>query len=182
MPPPHEIRCWTRRLPSTNGTGNETAYTISTDPSLIDLAAVNAAFSSDMLYWAKSTPPETIKLFIEQSLCFGLYVHPEDPKSPKEMIGLARLITDYATFGYLTDVYVLAPYQGRGLGRWLMACLDEVLASWPHLRRCLLFTRGEAAVRMYGETIGAKDVGEGSFLRGLVLLERGGGGVGGGGG
>ncbi len=76
-PPPHEIRHWTRHVPSSNGTDPSTTYTISTDPSLIDLAAVNAAFSSDMLYWAKSTPPETIKLFIEQSLCFGLYVHRE---------------------------------------------------------------------------------------------------------
>lgn len=86
------------------------------------------------------------------------------------MVGFARLVTDYTTFGYLTDVYVLAAHQGLGLGRWMMRCLDEVLGSWPHLRRCLLLTRGEAAIRMYGETIGAKDVGETEM--GLVLMER----------
>lgn len=88
------------------------------------------------------------------------------------MIGFARLITDYTTFGYLTDVYVLAAHQGRGLGKWMMRCLDEVLNLWPHLRRCVLFTSGAGAVRMYRETLGAKDVAETSFLRGLVLMEK----------
>lgn len=89
------------------------------------------------------------------------------------MIGFARLVTDYTTFGYLTDVYVLAGYQGKGLGKWVMQCLDEVLGSWPDLRRCLLLTKGEAAIKMYGETIGARDVGAAGG--GLVLLERRGG-------
>jgi GNAT superfamily N-acetyltransferase len=87
------------------------------------------------------------------------------------MIGLARLVTDYTTFGYLTDVYVLASHQGKGLGKWMMQCLDEVLESWPHLRRCLLFTRGEAAIKMYRTTIGAKHISE-TPSKDLVLLER----------
>lgn len=91
------------------------------------------------------------------------------------MIGLARLVTDYTTFGYLTDVYVLAAYQGKGLGKWVMQCLDEVLGSWPEMRRCVLFTKGEAAVRMYEETIGAREVG--GTAAGLVLMERKGGGA-----
>jgi hypothetical protein len=71
MPPPHELRTWTRQLPSD---GNRT-YTISTDPSLIQLDALDAAFRSDMLYWAQPLSPEALKLCVEQSLCLGLYVH-----------------------------------------------------------------------------------------------------------
>jgi GNAT superfamily N-acetyltransferase len=88
----------------------------------------------------------------------------------RSMIGIARLVTDYTTFGYLTDVYVLAGYQGKGLGKWLMQCLDEELAAWPELRRCVLFTKGEAAIKMYGDTIGAREVA--STTTGLVLMER----------
>jgi ribosomal protein S18 acetylase RimI-like enzyme len=87
------------------------------------------------------------------------------------MVGLARLVTDYVTFGYLTDVYVLAEHQGKGLGRWMMECLDEVLASWPKLRRCLLFTRDESAVKLYRETLGMSDVSETPSAK-LFLLER----------
>ena len=42
---------------------------------------------------------------------------------PKQ-IGLARLITDYVTIAYLTDVYVLEEYQGKGLGTWLLGAVD----------------------------------------------------------
>ncbi|KAK4157074.1 hypothetical protein C8A00DRAFT_40557 [Chaetomidium leptoderma] len=187
MPPPHELRAWTRQSKDQDNL----IYTISTDPSLIQLDALDAAFRSDMLYWAKPLSPAQLKLCVEQSLCLGLYVvqqhdTPPPPLPPSqsqeaaekmsqgdrggknEMIGLARLVTDYTTFGYLTDVYVLPAHQGRGLGRWLMACLDEVLGSWPDLRRCLLFTRGEAAVRMYGETLGARDV---RRVGGILLWE-----------
>ncbi|KAK4127273.1 hypothetical protein N657DRAFT_611730 [Parathielavia appendiculata] len=181
MPPAHELRTWTRQIP---GDDHRTCtYIISTDPSLIQLDALNAALGSDMIYWAQPVPLETLRLCVEQSLCFGLYIHDEQGANGDEdhgksgdgkvmtMIGLSRLVTDYTTFGYLTDVYVLASHQGKGLGKWMMQCLDEVLSSWPHLRRCLLFTSGEAAVKMYRATIGAKYISE-TPSKDLVLLER----------
>jgi GNAT superfamily N-acetyltransferase len=87
------------------------------------------------------------------------------------MIGFARLVTDYVTFGYLTDVYVLTAHQGKGLARWMMECLDEVLAAWPHLRRCVLFTGTKGAARLYRETIGALDLSETSTGK-LIVMER----------
>ncbi|GAB1315868.1 hypothetical protein MFIFM68171_06078 [Madurella fahalii] len=177
MPPEDELRVWTRQV-------DKLTYTCSTDPRLIQLGAVNAAFSSDMVYWAKPLAPEALKRCIEQSLCFGLYVQEEgeqthvddaasltNPTPTQKMVGLARLVTDYVTFGYLTDVYILDAHQGKGLGRWMMGCLDEVLASWPSLRRCVLFTRDAAAVRLYAETLGMADVRE-TPSAGLFLLER----------
>ncbi|KAK4237242.1 hypothetical protein C8A03DRAFT_34810 [Achaetomium macrosporum] len=175
MIPAKELRTWTRQI-------GDLTCTISTDPSQIQLGALNDAFASDMLYWAKPLSPEALKLCVEQSLCFGLYVQQRSQQEGEsipttkgssegqEMIGFGRLVTDYVTFAYLTDVYVIAQHQGKGLGKWMMQCLDEVLRSWPDLRRCVLLTRGAAAVRMYGETIGARDISETSSS--LVVLER----------
>jgi GNAT superfamily N-acetyltransferase len=77
--------------------------------------------------------------------------------SPKQ-IGLVRVITDDVTFGYLTDVYVLPEYQGKGLGRWIIECLDEVIKGWPHLRRFMFLTSG--SMDLYRKTLGAKDFNE----------------------
>ena len=85
------------------------------------------------------------------------------------MIGFARLITDYVTFGYLTDVYILPQHQGQGLAKWMMACLDDVLSSWPDLRRALLFTRDKGPAKMYGLTCGFKEIGVNGAL---IIMER----------
>jgi GNAT superfamily N-acetyltransferase len=64
----------------------------------------------------------------------------EPPGGPAAQVGFARVITDFATFGYLGDVYVLEAYRGRGLSRWLM----EVITAHPDLqgfRRWVLLTR-----------------------------------------
>jgi hypothetical protein len=59
-------------------------------------------------------------------------------------IGLARLITDQVTFAYLTDVYILEQYQEKGLGSFLIGCVNETLLSWPELRGTFLMTsRGD---------------------------------------
>ncbi|KAK4042349.1 N-acetyltransferase [Parachaetomium inaequale] len=191
MPPPNPPQTWTRQV-------SGTTYTVSTDRSLIQLDALNAAFASDMLYWAKPLAPDVLQLCVEQSLCFGLYAHGEGQEGspqpqeggdgggadsiatkqgaektpPPPMVGFARLVTDHTTFAYLTDVYVLPPHQGRGLGRWMMGCLDETLEKWQDLRRCLLLTRDAAAVRMYGATIGAREMRQASSSGGLFVLER----------
>ena len=59
------------------------------------------------------------------------------------------MITDYVTFAYLTDVYVLDEYQGWGLGSWLIGCVQEFFESMPHLRRSMLVTGSEWAQRYY---------------------------------
>ena len=69
------------------------------------------------------------------SLCFGLY----ESRSGAQ-VGLARVVTDHATFAYLCDVYVLEEHRGRGLGKLMMR---EVMAH-PALtgaRRVMLGTR-----------------------------------------
>jgi GNAT superfamily N-acetyltransferase len=68
------------------------------------------------------------------SVCFGLYV--EDGTQ----VGFARVISDRATFAYLADVFVLPEQRGRGLSKWLVACVLEHPAL-QNLRRWMLATR-----------------------------------------
>ncbi|KAK4134796.1 hypothetical protein BT67DRAFT_379033 [Trichocladium antarcticum] len=171
MTPPDEVRAWTRQV-------GDVTYTCSTDPSLVHVETLNAVLDSDLIYWTTPVPLETLQRVVEQSLCFGVYAQgggdEQDGAPPSlygPMVGFGRLVTDYATFGYLTDVYVLPAHQGRGLARWMMGCLDEVLASWPYLRRCLLLTATAGAARLYRETIGAVEVSETSTGK-LFVMER----------
>ena len=118
-------------------------FTISTDPGRIDLDVVHEFLTQS--YWAEGIPRELVAKSIEHSLCFGLY-------TGSRQVGFARVITDYATFGYLGDVFVLEEYRGRGLARWLM----EVVHAHPELqgfRRWVLLTRdAHALYRRMGYT------------------------------
>ena len=106
-------------------------YTISTDPGRLDLGLIHGFLSRS--YWAEGIPLECVRRSIEHSLCFGLY-------DASGQVGFARVITDFATFAYVGDVFVVEGHRGRGLARWLM----EVIGAHPRLqgfRRWVLLTR-----------------------------------------
>jgi GNAT superfamily N-acetyltransferase len=92
------------------------------------------------MYWAIPLPLDAMRTMVENSLCFGLY---STTSEPSPLIGFARLITDTCTFAYLTDVYILPSFQSRGLGAWLISCVQTYLESLPHLRRSMLVTGRE---------------------------------------
>ena len=106
-------------------------FTVSTDPARLDPAAIHAYLTTS--YWAEGIPRETVERSLRGSLCFGLY-------EKDRQIGLARVITDGATFAYLCDVYVLAERRGLGLGKWLMECV-MAHPDLQKLRRFSLATR-----------------------------------------
>lgn len=87
------------------------------------------------------------------------------------MIGLSRVVTDFVTFGYLTDVYVLEEFQGQGLGKWMLECLGEHIDQWPYLRRLLLVTITPQTAELYKKTTGVIEWSESPSAR-LVLLEK----------
>ena len=106
-------------------------YLISTDKSLLDLSAIHSFLVRS--YWAEGIPFETMKKSIEHSLNFGVY------KEAKQ-VGFARVITDYATYAYIGDVYILEDFRGQGLSKWMM----QVIANHSKLqglRRWSLLTR-----------------------------------------
>jgi GNAT superfamily N-acetyltransferase len=107
-------------------------FVISTDRARIDVGTVHQFLSGES-YWAAGIPLDVFRRAIEHSLCFGLY-------EGEEQAGFARVITDDATFAYRADVFVLSPYRGQGLSKWLMS----VIRNHPDLqgfRRWTLATR-----------------------------------------
>ena len=106
-------------------------YLISTNPTRLDLDAIHAFLSRS--FWAEGISKTIVAKSLKHSLCFGLF-------HDREQIGLARVITDRATFAYLCDVYVLEEYRAKGLGTWLI----ETVMAHPDLhglRRFQLVTR-----------------------------------------
>jgi len=75
------------------------------------------------------------------------------------MIGMGRVITDYVTFAYMTDVYVLPEYRGKGLGKWMMSCVNEITEGWRSLRALWLIASNENSSRLYKQVLDAKKVG-----------------------
>jgi GNAT superfamily N-acetyltransferase len=114
-------------------------FVISTDPERLDLDVIHGFLTE--CYWAKGIPRETVARSIENSLCFGVYAE-------GKQIGFARVISDFATYAYIGDVFILDEYRGRGLGKWLMECVMQH-PRLQGLRRWTLLTRD--AHRLYAE-------------------------------
>ncbi len=106
-------------------------YLISTDPARLDVGVIHGFLRGS--YWAEAIPRDIVERAVQNSLCFGAYYR-------NEQIGLARVVTDYATFAYVADVFVLAPWRGRGISKALMT---EVVRhpDLQNLRRWLLATK-----------------------------------------
>jgi len=95
----------------------KTGYTITTDKSLLDIEAIHHYLAYES-YWAAGLSREKLQRSIENSICFGIY-------HENNTCGFARVITDKATFAYICDVFVLEPYRGKGLSKWLMQNIKE---------------------------------------------------------
>ena len=96
---------------------NEIFY-ISTDKSQLDKDLI-IDFLSNHSYWAQGRSRQTIEKSIANSLCFGVFT------SQNKQVGFCRVITDYAVFAWLLDVFILKDFRGKGLGKMLMT---EVMA------------------------------------------------------
>jgi GNAT superfamily N-acetyltransferase len=90
-------------------------FLISTDRARLDLNVIHGFLTN--CYWAKGIPRDVVARSIEHSLCFGIY------DGGGTQVGFARVISDYATYAYIGDVFVVESQRGRGLGKWLMECI-----------------------------------------------------------
>jgi GNAT superfamily N-acetyltransferase len=117
-------------------------FSISTDQSKMDVGVIHE-FLSESSYWAQNRPLDVVQTSIQHSLCFGVY-------DGDQQVGFARVVTDYATFAWLCDLFILESHRGRGLGKWLVECI----VSYPDLqsvRKFLLATRdAHELYRRYG--------------------------------
>jgi GNAT superfamily N-acetyltransferase len=106
-------------------------FLLSTDRGRLELDTIHAFLSGS--YWAKRIPREVVARSVQNSLCFGVY-------KQVQQVGFARAISDFATFAYIADVFVLEAFRGQGLGKWMM----EAILRHPRLqglRRWSLVTR-----------------------------------------
>lgn len=129
---PQESRTSARMIEATGEIWRKDDYLISTDPALLNIPLIHD-FISNQSYWGQGRKIETVQRALNNSLNFGLYKH-------DEQVGFARVVTDYCTFAWLADVFVLEGQRGTGLSKWLM----EVIISHPQLvnmRRWVLATK-----------------------------------------
>ena len=102
-------------------------YVISTDRERLNTHLIHD-YLSNRSYWAQGRPLAVLLKSIEHSLCFGVY-------RGAEQVGFARVVTDYATFAWLCDLFMLESHRGQGLGKWLVECV----VAHPELHALRLF-------------------------------------------
>jgi predicted N-acetyltransferase YhbS len=106
----------------------------------VDVEVVHRYLSEES-YWAKGITRELVERSIANSLPFSAF-------DGDAQVGFARVITDYATYAYLADVFVLPSHRGRGIAKLLMKAIVEH-PKLQGLRRWSLVTRD--AHRLYAQ-------------------------------
>lgn len=106
-------------------------FLISTNKTKLDVGLIHH-YLADLSYWAQGRALDVVKKSIQNSLCFGVF-------HGSHQIGFARVVTDYAVFAYMCDVFILEAHRGQGLGKWLVECISRH-PDLQSLRRFLLTT------------------------------------------
>lgn len=106
-------------------------YRLSDDPARLDLNVIHHYLAEES-YWAKGAAREIIVRAVENSLCLGAYDH------TGKQVGLIRAVTDYATFAWLCDVFVLEAHRRRGLAKAMV----QAMLGHPRLASLRRFTLG----------------------------------------
>ncbi|MBI2429087.1 MAG: GNAT family N-acetyltransferase [Ignavibacteriales bacterium] len=106
-------------------------YFISTDKSKLNVDVIHSFLTTS--YWAQGIPRETVVRCIENSLCFGAYFN-------DEQVGFARVISDYTTFAYLADVFVIEAHRGKEVSKMIMGAVIKH-PQLQGLRRIVLATK-----------------------------------------
>lgn len=102
-------------------------YAVSDDPARVDMDRVYHWLSTDA-YWARGRSREVIERSIAGSTVFGVY------RPDGEQVAFARVVSDFATFAWLCDLYVDRAERGRGLGTWLVRVVRDTLAATGNYR------------------------------------------------
>jgi GNAT superfamily N-acetyltransferase len=101
---------------------------ISTDPAELDIDLIHRYLSGES-YWARGIPRDIVERSLTHSLCFGGYIS-------DRQVAFARVVSDYATFANLLDVFVLTQHRGKGYSKLLM----QAVFAHPQLQNLRRFT------------------------------------------
>jgi GNAT superfamily N-acetyltransferase len=98
------------------------SYEVTTDRTRFDVGLIHRFLSTES-YWAKNIPRDVVERSIDNALCFAVFSGPEQ-------VGFARVVTDYAVFAYIGDVFVVSEHRGRGVSKLIM----QAIRSHPQLQ------------------------------------------------
>ena len=110
---------------------SQSGFSLSNDRAKLNIGTICGFLARS--HWAAKRPRALIEKSIAHSLCYGIY-------EGLQQVGFARLVTDYATYAYLCDVFIDEAYRGRGLSKWLMTCIMKN-PDLAQLRRFTLATK-----------------------------------------
>lgn len=88
--------------------------------------------------WCRGIPRNIVEKSINNSLCIGAYGN-------SKQIGFGRVVTDYATFGNVVDIFVLPEYRNKGISKMIMGAIVEH-PGLQGLRRVTLATSDKQAL------------------------------------
>lgn len=90
----------------------KTKFKVSTNKEYLDISLIHSFLTTS--YWAKGRTKELVEKSVDNSFCFGVY------KENDEQVGFSRVITDFVTFAYISDLFILEEYRGQGLSKLLV--------------------------------------------------------------
>lgn len=105
---------------------------ISSDKNLLDIQMIHNYLCKES-YWAKGRTFQEVTASVEHSLSFGGYIN-------GSQVSFARVITDYTTFAYLADVFVIEKYRGKGVSKKMMEYIFND-PSLQNVKRWMLGTK-----------------------------------------
>lgn len=116
-------------------------YTISTDRARLNLDAIHGFMKT--CAWAKGISRTLVEKSIANSFCFGVY-------DGEKQAGFARVVTDFTTFAYICDFFILEPYRGRGLAKWLITTILNCPDVANCRRKCIVTHEAHGLYRQMG--------------------------------
>lgn len=133
-------------------TAGSQKFVVSTARELLSCAFVKEAFATEAMFWAHPLSDEATRAMLDNSLTLGLYELSDG--DVMEPIGMARMVTDFTTLAFLTDVYLQDGHRNLGLGKWMIHCCREIVMEINDLRRMVLLTGTEKIQQLYRNELG----------------------------
>jgi GNAT superfamily N-acetyltransferase len=116
-------------------------WSVSLDPARIQLDTVYGWLRT--CYWSPAIRRDVVERAFANSLVAGAY-------SAGRQIGVARVVTDQATFAWLCDVFVDETTRGQGIATAMVKALFEDPRLQTLRRWCLATRDAHAVYRPFG--------------------------------